>query len=213
MLNQDNVNNMNREFNEKLKGMLELVARGRGIEILIRIVDQTREGLAAVCESYEEMMRSDLKIPNLHPPQSLPKLFTDGADRERLEAAQDIADKLAHGLYYQARELIDKYAVRFGIRTQLASDGLPGWRIDAHGHLLETDGRKIESIVDVLTTSKDNLLIEEYDIFVHNHYSNAASEIFEDAWRRISANQPALAVEVAKLHMFRGFRRGKRTYT
>lgn len=212
MLTPEVVNSMNEEFNRRLEGMLELIARGRGIEILIRISDQTREGLQAVNDSYEQMMHSELKIPNLHPPQSLPKLFTEGEERERLEAARDIADKLAHGLYRHAHKLIDDYATRFGIETKLTSEGLPGWRVDADGHLIEEDGRRIESIVDVLISSDNNLLVEEYDVFVHNNYSAAAFEIFDDAWHRISANQLALAVEIAKLHMFRGFRRGKRTY-
>lgn len=98
MLSPETVRSMHEEFNRRLDGMLELVARGRRIEILIRISDQTREGLEAVSDSYEQLMSSGLKIPNLHPPKALPKLFTEVAERERLEAARDIADKLAHGL-------------------------------------------------------------------------------------------------------------------
>ena len=212
MLSPEQLKSMHEKFSQRLAEMLDLVARGRGIEILIRISDQTREGLEAVSDSYNQMMSSELKIPNLHPPQALPRLFTDGAERQRLEAARDIADKLAHGLYRHARKLIDQYHGRYGLEAQLSSQGLPGWRVKADGHLIEEDGRRIESIVDVLTSSDENLLVEEYDVFVHNNYSAAANEIFEDAWRRISESQPALAVEVAKLHMFRGFRRGKRVY-
>lgn len=45
-----------------------------------------------------------------------------------------------------------------------------------------------------------------------NNYGEAAKEIIDDAWKRIANRQSALAFDVAKLHMFRGFKRGKRTY-
>jgi hypothetical protein len=212
MLRPENVKAMNEDFARNLDGMLDFVARGCGIEILLRIADQTREGLAAVSESYGSMMKSDLKIPNLHPPKSLPRLSTDPAVRERLEAARDIADKLAHGLYRQARSLIDKYQKKYRLRTKLTSTGVRGWQIDASGYLIEEDGRRIESIVDTITTSDDNLIVKEYEVFVGNNYASAAHEIFDDAWKRIAAGQRSLALDVARLHMFRGFRRGKRHY-
>ena len=58
MLTPENIKAMNEDFAKRLNGMLDLVARGRGIEILIRIADQTRDGLAAVSKSYESMMAS-----------------------------------------------------------------------------------------------------------------------------------------------------------
>lgn len=212
MLKPETVKAMREEFEKRFSGMLTLVARGRGIEILLRIADQTRDGLAKVSRSYEAMMASQLKVPSLHPPQSLPRLFSDPIERKRLEAARDIADKLAHGLYRNARKLIDKYSRQYGLRTQVTSDGMAGWRVDAAGHLLEEDGRRVESIVDILQSSDDNLIVEEFDVFIHNNYDKAAREIFDDAWHRIAARQRSLAIDVAKLHMFRGFRRGKRTY-
>jgi hypothetical protein len=212
VLSPENVKAMTEDFAKRLQGMLDLVARGRGIEILIRIADQTRDWYSTVSESYETMMAADIKVPNLHPPQSLPRLFSETEERERLEAARDIADKLAHALYRHARKQIDRYKEIYGLKTPLTSDGVDGWRVDAAGHLIEEDGRRIESIVDVIKTSDENLIVEEYDVFVHNNYAAAAREIFDDAWQRIAAGQTSLAIQVARLHMFRGFRRGKRNY-
>lgn len=203
---------MRADFDKRLEKMLHLVARGRGIELLIRIVDQTREGLAAVKESYEVMMTSDLRIPNTHPPQALPRLFDDPEERDRIELARKISDKLAHGLYRQARKPIREYRDKYGLRTKLNSDDLPGWRADMAGHLIEEDGRKIESIVDTLASSADNLTIEEFDVFVHNNYEAASLEIIEDAWRRLTAGRRSLATQAVVLHMSRGFKRGVRTY-
>ena len=85
------------------------------------------------------------------------------------------------------------------------------WSVNAHGHLVE-DGRRVESITDLIRSSDENLIIEEYDVFALNKYSDAALEIFDDAWRRIAAVQPNLAVNIEALYLFRAFRRGKREY-
>ena len=63
-----------KDFNERLTLMVELVAKGRGIEILLRIADQTKKGLEAV-DTYEKMLESAVDIPNSHPPQALSNLF------------------------------------------------------------------------------------------------------------------------------------------
>lgn len=211
-MDEKNRKKMQVDFSERFQKMLKLVARGRGIEILLRIADQTNEGLANVDESYETMMNSDIRIPNVHPPMVLPKLFSDSEERKRLELSRDISDKLAHGIYRQARKLIDKYRNKYGLQTKLNKKPLPGWRIDAAGHLTEVDGKKILSIVDTLNSSADNLIVEEFDVFTFNNYEEAAYEIFDDAWKRVDAAMGSLAIRNAKLHMFRGFKRGKRTY-
>ena len=211
MPDKKDIKGMHEEFQKRFQGMLDLVARGRGIEILIRIVDQTQEGLKKTKE-YGQMMKSELKIPNLHPPQSLPKIFKDTEERKRLELAREIADKLAHALYLQARKLIDKYHEKYLLKTELNSESFPGWSIRAEGHIIEDDGRRVDTVIDSLKSSKDNLIVEEYDVFVHNNYHKASQEIFDDAWIRISTAQKSLAIESFKLHMLRGFRRGERTY-
>lgn len=202
---------MERNFTRKFNKMLDLVARGRGIEIMIRIAEQTSQGLVQAAE-YDKMMKSDIKIPNLHPPKALPKLFTDKNERRRIEMARDISDKLAHGLYREARKLIDKYGRKYRIKAKLNKEPLPGWQIQAKGHLIE-NGKKIDSIIDTLKSSPDNLIIEEFDVFVHNNYDEAATEIIDDALNRINKVKGSLAVEIESLIMFRGFKRGKRSYT
>lgn len=102
-LNPDDRKKIERDFKKRLRRMLELAALGRGIEIIVRIADQTREGLAEVGKSYDAMRQSELRIPNLHPPKSLPRLFNDPTELERLRLARDIADELAHALYRHAR--------------------------------------------------------------------------------------------------------------
>lgn len=202
---------MQTNFDNRLQKMLELVARGRGIEILIRIADQTKKGLKNVTESYEKMMASDIRVKNVHPPKALPSLFTDPKERKKLLLARDISDKLAHGLYREARNLINKYNYSYKLKTELNNNSLPGWRINADGHVIE-DEKKIISIIDTLESSADNLIVEEFDVFIHNNYDNAAIEIVDEAWSRIHSIQGSLASQVSMLHMFRGFKRGKRTY-
>ena len=118
-MNPDDRKKIERDFKKRLRRILELAALGRGIEIIVRIADQTREGLAEVGKSYDAMMQSELRIPNLHPPKSLPRLFNDPTELERLRLARDIADKLAHALYRHARKLIDKFDRAYGLSTQL----------------------------------------------------------------------------------------------
>jgi hypothetical protein len=211
-MNAEDRQKIHAEFVKKFQDMLDLVARGRGIEILLRIADQTEKGLAAVDESYESMISSDLRIDNPHPRAAAPSIFHDEDELKRIELARDIADKLAHGLFRQARKLIRRYRDSYSLKTVLNDDKLPGWRVDAAGHLTEEDGRRIVSIVDMLSSSNDNLIMEEFDLFVHNDYADAAIEIFDDAWRRIASSEKSLSVRVEKLHMFRGFKRGERTY-
>lgn len=203
---------IHKEFSERLQKMLDLVAHGRGVEILLRIAEQTRDGVSKVAKSYEKMKNSKLQIPNLHPPQALPNLFTDKIEVKRLELATDIADKLAHGLYRAARKLIDRYKVNYGLETQLNDKPFSGWKIEAKGHLIDDDGRRIESIVDLISSSNKNLITEEFDVFVLNNYAEAAKEIFNDSWARIARGEKSLANEVAKLYMARGYKRGKRIY-
>ncbi len=76
---------VHQEFSDKFKKMLDLVALGRGIEILLRIAHQTTEGRHLVTESYESMMNSKLKIHNPHPKQSAPVLFKDSIELKRIE--------------------------------------------------------------------------------------------------------------------------------
>jgi hypothetical protein len=193
--------------------MLELVSHGRGIEILLRVADQTRASLEVAGASYESLMASSLKFPNLHPPQTLPKLFANAGDRARVQAARSVADKLAHGLYRHARRLIDEYKAVHALQTKLTAVPVRGLRVEAMGHLIEEDGRRIEKIEDEISSSDDSLIVEEYEVFVANGYAAASKEISDDAWRRIAAVQPALASDVAHLRMFRGLKRGKRIYS
>lgn len=202
---------INEEFSQKITLMTDLVGKGRGIEILLRIADQTKSGLKAV-ESYTDFINSGLEIPNSHPPKAISNLFKGSADRKHLELARDISDKIAHGIYRSARKLIDRYNDAYGLETQLNQEKLQGWKADMKGHLIEDDGRKIDTIVDTLSSTNKNLILEEFDVFVHNNYHTAAEEIFNDAWSRIAENQKSLSAEAAQLNMFRGFKRGKRTY-
>lgn len=209
MLDQKQIH---KEFIQKFEKMLDLVAKGRGIEILLRIVHQTAEGQALVTESYSSMMDSILRMNNPHPKQATQALFSDPLELRRIELARDIADKLAHGLYRLARLAIDKYKSEFSLKTILNSLAHDGWKIEAKGFLIEDDGRRIISIKDTILSSDNNLIIEEFDVFILNNYGEAAKEIFNDAWQRIAKKQSSLAVNVAMLHIFRGFKRGKRIY-
>jgi len=203
---------ISKDFSAKFEKMLQLVAKGRGIEILLRIAHQTYEGLESSDKSYDSMMNSALKMNNPHPKQAIKGLFNDQYELERIELARDISDKLAHGLYQIARKLIDDYNKKYQIQTNLNNESCDGWKMIADGHLVEDDGRKIISIIDELSTSEDNLIIEEFDVFVHNNYDKAAEEIIDDAWNRIANVKKSLPSESMRLHMFRGFKRGKRTY-
>jgi hypothetical protein len=204
---------VHKEFAERLSAMLDLVAKGRGIELLIRIADQTNEGMQRVVRSYDQMLTSEIGVPSLHPPQALPKLVSNPEERKRIELARDIADKVAHGLFRTARKLIDRYRQVYGLTTEPTDTPLRGWSIDAKGHLIHGDGRRIESVVDMIRSTNKNLIVEEFDVFKHNHYDKAAEEIFADAWRRIFEGERSLAMNAAWLQVFRGMKRGEVTYS
>ncbi len=199
------------EFARRFIRIQSLIAEGRSIEILIRILDQTRVGLAAV-NSFESMMSSNLQIPSRHPKQSMSELLPGDPERAQVELARDIADKVAHGLFWQARELINKYAQRYPLKPKLTSDSMKGWAVEAKGMLIDQDGQRLEAIRDVLSTSEQNLIVEEFDLFVHNGYFDAARQIFRDAMVLLGKRQPSLAMDSARLHMFRGLKRGSRVY-
>jgi len=200
-----------KDFNKRLTLMVDLVAKGRGIEILLRIADQTKKGLEAV-DTYEQMLESETDIPNSPPPHALSNLFKGTPDRNRLELAREISDKLAHGIYRTARKLINRYKEQYGLQTELNDNPLPGWQIHAKGHLIDDNGKHIDTVIDLLTSTNRNLIVEEFDVFVHNNYHLAAEEIFKDAWERLLIGEKSLSSMSAKLHMLRGFKRGKKTY-
>lgn len=191
--------------------MTDLVAKGRGIEILLRIAAQTKSGLEAV-ETYENMLKSETEVPNAHPPKALASLYDDPDELQRIKLARDISDKLAHGIYRNARKLINSYKEKYGLETELNDIHLLGWQCHAKGHLIDQNGKHIDTIIDTLKTSNENLIVEEFDVFVHNNYHLAAEEIFKDAWKRILVTDKSLSAMSAKLHMLRGFQRGKKTY-
>lgn len=209
----DTAKNLRREFDTRLQKMLTLIADGRAIEILLRILDQTREGLSVAEESYDSLMVSALQVPNLHPKQAASKLTIEKEDREKLLLGRDIADKVAHGLFRQARQLIDSYGRRFPLSARINAESVKGWSVDAKGMLIEEDGRRIVSIRDSVSSSDENLIVEEFDLFVHNGYYAAAREIFAAAKLTLVKVQPSLAIDSFRLQMFRGLRRGVRTYS
>lgn len=209
----DTANNLRRDFDTRLQKILTLIADGRAIEILLRILDQTREGLGVAEESYDSLMASVLQIPNLHPKQAASKLTIENEDRDRLLLGREIADKVAHGLFRQARQLIDSYGRQFPLSARVNSKSVKGWGVDAKGMLIEEDGRRIVSIQDSISSSDENLIVEEFDLFVHNGYYAAAREIFAAAKLTLAKVQPTLAIDSSRLQMFRGLRRGVRTYS
>lgn len=141
-----------------------------------------------------------------------PTFLKTTPDRKRLELAREISDKLAHGIYRTARKLINRYKDQYGLETVLNDTPLLGWKIHAEGHLIDDNGKHIDTVIDSLKSTNKNLIVEEFDVFVHNNYHLAAEEIFESAWTRILANEKSLASMSEKLHMLRGFKRGEKTY-
>ena len=199
-------------FVTQLNEMLDLIAQGRGIEILLRIRDQTEEELKKL-ETYEKMQASKTEaVKNQVTKQTLPRLFSNPEDLGRIKLAQDIGDKLAHGLIRTARKLIDQYQKTYGLETKLNNDELAGWVAELKGHVTEEDGRQIETIVDTLRSTNKNTILEEFEVFKHNNYDKAAKEIFADAWRRINKEKGSIGLRARHVYMLRGWKRGKVTY-
>lgn len=78
--------------------------------------------------------------------------------------------------------------------------------------LIDHDGRKVHAIRDVLTSSEDNLIVEEFDVFSGDGYYAAAQQIFSDAKKLLARQQASLAIDAGRLHMFRGLKRGRRVF-
>lgn len=199
-------------FWERMERLQELIGHGRGIEIQLRIADQTKRELKKL-ETYQEMMSSKLEAAQSRvPKQAIKDLLSDPDDIKRLELSVDIADKLAHGLIRAARKLIDRYKQQYGLKTTLNNDPLPGWFADMKGHIIDEDGRQIDKIEHTLKSTNKNVIVEEFDVFTHNNYDAAAKEIFDDATALIQKHTGSLPLAARSLHMLQGFKRGETTY-
>lgn len=202
---------MEKEFRKKFDLMLDLAAKGRGIEILLRIIYQTKKGLERT-DTYQKMQKASPLLNNAHPKCIINDII-EKEDKEKIELARDIADKLAHALYYQARIRIDKYVHKYSLKNELNSKQYEGFRIDADGHVIESDGRKLKTLVYKMSSSKRNTIYEEFNVFIHNNYHSVAYKIFQDAQIICNNTLNTIATKVVLLDALREMQMGEKTYT
>ena len=116
------------------------------------------------------------------------------------------ADGLAHADYRAARLRIDQYRKRFGLSAPLSEDEIGVMLCRGIVHQDGTAG----DIGYLLTSSDENLILEEYEVFARQGYTVAAEEIVSFAEQQLIEVVPSLNLKYAALVMSRGLKYGKR---
>lgn len=192
-------------FEESWQPMLALMSRARAIEFRIRLVAEVHAQAAfSNSRSWDDFQKGQRQVVRRKLEKHVREVFPTSADQMLL--VRQCADGLAHADYRAARLRIDQYRKRFGLSAPLSEEevGLMLYKNIAH-----QDGTKGD-IGYLLTSSDDNLILEEYAVFARQGYTVAAEELMTFAERQLIEVVPRLNLKYAALVMSRGLKYGKR---
>ena len=196
-----------KKFATRAQNMARLAGLGRMIEGILKIADQVVRGLEETA-TLETLKKARVRIKPQEVKAAREALLPPGPERERLDLAVGLANKLAHFEYYDAKNKIDKYNAEYGLATPLTANSVKGWEFNAGGHLRDEEGA-IDRITMWFDHTKDNLITEQFDYLEANGYLKAADQIIADGLDRIQKRVPALEIQTEELTMLRTFVRGE----
>ena len=128
-------------------------------------------------------------------------------DRQgEFRAVRLISEPLAHGDYANARQAIDKFNDEYGLKTSLRVDPYPERMIE---NTRNNKGDPV-SYAYLIEPGQDNLIMEEFKVFQHQGFADAAREAF-DRDRAHFHQEVDLGWSYELLSIARTFKRGVET--
>lgn len=192
-------------FEANWQPMLALMSRARAIEFRIRLATEVHaQATFSNSQTWVDFQKGQRQVVRRKLEKHVRDVFPTTADQMIL--VRQCADGLAHADYRAARLRIDQYRKRFGLSAPLSEDeiGVMLYRNIAH-----QDGTTGD-IGYLLTSSDENLILEEYEVFARQGYTVAAEELMSFAEQQLIEVVPRLNLKYAALVMSRGLKYGKR---
>lgn len=192
-------------YNEFWDKMINLLEQGRSTEFLIRIASEIKSQQGFIkARTLDEFKSTDIQVKR----KKLDKHIDDllGKNSDKMKIAKQLADKLAHADYLGARNRIELYKNKFGLSAVLNSEPIKVFKANNIKH---EDG-SIGSIKYLLTSSAQNMTLEEFIVFDGQGYVEAAKEILEIAEKEINALIPNIKLRCSTLVLSRGLRLGEK---
>ena len=187
-----------------------LIAKARGIEVLLRIFAE----LESARKHYDKLQFSDAQsqvfyFQNAKPHILVKQINITGGEQELvLSIIKNVADKIAHGLFFQAIN---------GINTILKKHHKYGKPRESSVGMIWFENVKDESgklcnIGYKTSSSNKNLFIEEFNIFEENGYYQMAIEMFNDGKKIILKSIPKPDNVILGIMSIKGLTLGKKQY-
>ena len=192
-------------FNEYWDKMVKLLELGRSMEFNIRIASEIKSQHEFIkASSMKEFKSADIQVKR----KKLDKHIDDllGNNSGKMKLAKQLADTLAHADYFGARNRINSYKDRFGLNAVLNSEPIKVLKVPK---IIHEDG-SIGSIEYLLSSSKQNMTLEEFLVFDGQGYVEASKEILEIAQNDINALIPNIKLRCSTLVLSRGLKLGQK---
>lgn len=192
-------------FEEHWQPMLAQMSRARAIEFKIRLAAEVHaQASFSQSRTWEEFQKGQRKVVRMKLEKHISAVFPHSA--ERMILVRQCADGLAHADYRAARMRIDQYGQRFGLIARLSNApvGLMVYRNVTHH-----DGTRSD-VGYFLTSSDENLILEEHEVFERQGYAVAAEEMLSFADQQLVEVAPRLNLRYAALVFSRGLKYGQR---
>lgn len=204
-MNKDALAALAKYFESNWQPMLENMGRARAIEFRIRLAAEVQANTAfRKARSWEEFGKGARQVERRKLEKLIREIFPSSADRMIL--IRQCADGLAHADYRAARLRIDQYKARFGLSAPLSTEKIG---IFLYRDVLHPDG-VIADLGYLLTSSDENLILEEYEVFSRQGYVSAAGELMSFAEQQLAEAVSRLDVKYAALVASRGLKYGTR---
>ena len=211
MSNQKSIEALRDKFHSSWEPMIALMNRAREIEFRVRITAEILSNRAfANAKSFDDFMKGSRKSEIKKMEKHIKDLF--GKDQERLILIRQCTDSLAHADYIAARRRIDQYQNKFGLESPLTNQPVG---IILINNVKEPDGPEKGGVADIgylLSSSEENLILEEFEVFKHQGYQVAAEEMMTYAEESLLKIAPKIELKYAALVASRGLKYGQRRY-
>ncbi len=192
-------------FNESWDKMVKLLELARSTEFLIRMASEIKSQEDFIkATSWNEFKSADHTVKRKKLDKHIDDLF--GKNSNKMKHAKQLADKLAHADYLGARNRIDSYNKKFELNPSLNSEPIKVMKVNNIAH---EDG-SVGSIKYLLSSSDQNITLEEFLVLDGQGYAEAAKEILEIAQNEINKLIPNIKLRYSVLVLSRGLKFGEK---
>lgn len=173
-------------FEKIFSEMTELMRKARSFEFFLKIAKDIEDHSEKFLSSdYRGYSASEFVADSPKPKRALRDRFKTNAQYELLEKVHAFAEPLAHADYWSARKKIDVYVEMIDIPTSLNENAYPERAVD---NIQGPDGQKY-SYARLITSSPQNMVIEEFQVFRHQGYVSVAEVALQKATDKIAGKR------------------------